>query len=229
MAGKSWEFGGDREWGNVLDHRWIRSKFVTGWSAAEGGPGASSHTRDDHVLTRLRRPCVMNAAGGPQDTVGTEDHAAQARRALAGVDAQRRAEFHRKKNISEINEGLDKLALNDTVKANLGWPFWEGPRELKKKAPCFDTDEERAEYQRTQVMAQLHPKPMQQDAVRKWEREPFGRVMIQPQGHHKDNAACTCSFDEAGKLVAMATNCEAQAQMDHYQSWFGLPVGWQEG
>ena len=58
MGEKSWEYGGESKgWHNVFDHRWIRSEFIPGWSAAEGGPGPSSHQRDDLTQTRLRPGC----------------------------------------------------------------------------------------------------------------------------------------------------------------------------
>jgi len=58
MAGKSWEFRGEsKDWDNAWDHNWIRSKLVVGWSAAEGGPAASSHCREEATQTYLRRPC----------------------------------------------------------------------------------------------------------------------------------------------------------------------------
>jgi hypothetical protein len=58
MGEKSWEYVGESKgWHNVFDHRWIRSEFIPGWSAAEGGPGPSSHQREDLTQTRLRPGC----------------------------------------------------------------------------------------------------------------------------------------------------------------------------
>ena len=64
MAGKSWEFAGEtKDWDNFWEHKFIRTQLVTGWSAQEGGPGASSHQREEQTQTYLRRPCGIRARG----------------------------------------------------------------------------------------------------------------------------------------------------------------------
>ena len=64
MAGKSWEFAGEtKDWDNFWEHKFIRTQLVTGWSAQEGGPGASSHQREERTQTYLRRPCGIRARG----------------------------------------------------------------------------------------------------------------------------------------------------------------------
>lgn len=58
MAGKSWQYAGEtKDWDNFWEHKFIRDTLVTGWSAQEGGPGASSHLREERTDTYLRRPC----------------------------------------------------------------------------------------------------------------------------------------------------------------------------
>ena len=230
MAGKSWDFHGEsKDWSNVLEHRWIRSKFITGWSAAEGGPGDSSHQRNDLVQTRLRRSCVMNQRGGPQDTEATDGHAAKAAHTLAVVDAERRAEFHRKKYMAEINDGLEKERVSNRIKQNFGWPFWEGGRNVKMKTPVDETEDQRAERERAEMMAQLHPRPKQPDEAREWHRTPFGQVMVMAaKGPCQENADCTCDFDASGGLKQKKDDCPVkqishaeQEQHEHFHSWFG--------
>eukprot|EP00277_Geminigera_cryophila_P029771 CAMPEP_0179466852 /NCGR_PEP_ID=MMETSP0799-20121207/48099_1 /TAXON_ID=46947 /ORGANISM="Geminigera cryophila, Strain CCMP2564" /LENGTH=134 /DNA_ID=CAMNT_0021271911 /DNA_START=11 /DNA_END=412 /DNA_ORIENTATION=- len=134
MAGKSWDFRGEsKDWDNAWEHNWIRSKLVVGWSAAEGGPAASSHGREEATQTYLRRPCVMNPKGGPQGMPDTDMHEAKATLSLAYVDAERRKEFHRRKYNAEIKERLGKLKYTQEIQHNLGYPFNQGmvPREIK--------------------------------------------------------------------------------------------------
>lgn len=63
MAGKSWEFQGEtKDWDNFWAHKFIRTQLVPGWSAQEGGPGVSSHLRQERTQTYLRRPCGETTA-----------------------------------------------------------------------------------------------------------------------------------------------------------------------
>jgi len=92
----SWEYKGRRGIDNFFEHWFVRPGLTPGWSAAQGGFGPSSHTRDADTDTRLRRQCLMNLEGAPFETPDTAGHKAYIDNAMARLDATRRQEFLRR-------------------------------------------------------------------------------------------------------------------------------------
>ncbi|EKX49679.1 hypothetical protein GUITHDRAFT_104642 [Guillardia theta CCMP2712] len=161
-----------------------RSQLVPGWSAAQGGLGASNEHRDVMSQQYLRRRCVMNPEGGPQDAAATDTHRRRASAALAQVDEMRRIEYHRKKAKAEIDDRIEKIELGNQINANLGWPFNQNLVPQKKEQAQTSTDN--PEQSKVEMVERLLGKKKPGDTEVEWDRTIFGTMKLQEgEGAHQ--------------------------------------------